>query len=60
MAFTGVRTQENGTKEEETFDNYQDMIKWLCEDLDAGVAGYENGAAIPQGKLTDDMQAWMS
>jgi len=58
--FTGVRTYENGNRETEEFSNYQDLIKWLAEDLETGVAGYKNGHAIPQGKLTDDIQAWVS
>lgn len=58
--FTGVKTYENGTKETEQFTSYTDLIKWLCEDLEAGVAGYVDGEPIPQGKLTDDMQNWCS
>ena len=60
MPYTGIRTYENGSKEEETFDSYQDMVSWLAEDLDAGVAGYEDGKAVPQVRLTDDIQAWAS
>jgi len=58
--FEGIRAYENGQKESEQFDTYQEMVKWLAEDLDAGVAGYEDGEPLPQGPLTDDIQAWCS
>lgn len=55
--FTGVRTYENGSNEEEQFETYEDMVKWLAEDSDAGVAGYEDGEPVEQGPLSDDIQA---
>lgn len=56
--FTGVRTYTNGKKEAESFEEYEDMIRWLAEDPETGVAGYENDVAMPQNKLVDDILAW--
>jgi hypothetical protein len=54
---TGIKTYENGTKEEKQFESREAMVEWLAESPEAGIAGYENGFAIPQRELQDEVEA---
>lgn len=58
--YTGKRTHENGRIETEDFDTYEDLIKWLADDLTCGVSATVDGRDIKQGRLTEDIQSWCS
>ena len=57
--FEGIRTYENGIKETAEFNDYFAMIEWLAQDPEAGVAAYEDGDAVPQTLLADDIQDYV-
>jgi hypothetical protein len=54
----GIKTFENGTRDEREFADYQEMVQWLAESPEAGVAAYaEDGSAIDQHALCADIEA---
>ena len=60
--YTAILTEENGNKEEQEFETYEEVCKWFASFADRGVGieAYEDGEAVPQGQLQDDAQAWAS
>lgn len=48
QSYLGLRTFENGRREERTFDTYEACVLWLAEDADAGIAAYYHGVPIDQ------------
>jgi len=60
--FLGILTEENGNREEREFETYEELCRWFASyaDRGVGIAGYENGQALPQGRLQDDAAAWAS
>lgn len=56
MAYEAVKTFENGKREERHFDDYKEMVHWLAESPEAGVAAYEDGEAVDQKQLCDDIE----
>lgn len=59
MIYVASKTFENGTKEEEEFQVYTDMVQWFAKTPEAGMSAYIGFTeeVVDQIQLQDDVAA---